>query len=185
MSKLETTQSYLFMTLGAPGSGKSFTSDWLTPKFSAIRIKSDELRCAMFGKPAPLETHDEPYSSWLNGAMEYAAKQALSQSHSVVYDTNMNSIQKRERLGQLARQLGALPVIVWIQTPIERAKERATARDRAELGHEPNIFYVDMMAAKLEPPTGQELVVVIDGLQTADQQQKSFDEQFERIVLPT
>ena len=172
---------YFFMTLGVPGSGKSYISDWLTPKFNALRIKSDDLRGVMFGIPVPPETHDEPYNSWINGAMKYAAKQALDQKISVIFDTNNNSVKRRIEWSEVAKGLEALPVIIWVQTPLELAKERATARDRAELGHEPDIFYVDMMAAKLELPTDQELVVVIDGLQTADQQEVSFDTQLRKI----
>jgi hypothetical protein len=66
-----------------------------------------------------------------------------------------------------------------VQTPLEVAKERTEIRKETE-GHElfePNL--VEKMAKRLEEPDQRhELVITIDGLASASQQQKSFDEQW-------
>src|SRR5487761_1521061 len=180
MADLESTQNYFFMMLGAPGSGKSYVSDWLTPKFRALRLRSDDMRVAMLGTLRP-EFHEEPYSSMINGAMLYAAKQALIQNHSVVYDTNSNSIGRRNEWSEAAKQAGALPVIVWVHTPLNIAKERAIIRDKAESDGTSDTDYIEIMASKIETPVDGELVIDIDGQETTEQQQTSFNNQIEKL----
>lgn len=166
--------------VGSPGSGKSYVSDWLTPMFEALRLRSDDLRVAMLGPLRP-EFHDEPYSSMISGAMKYAAKQAFTQNHSVVYDTNNNSVERRQELSALAKQFEALTVVVWIQTPQELAKERALERDMLEDSKVTNVDYVDKMAAQIEPPTSDELVIKLDGTNTSQAQQASFSNQLRKL----
>jgi predicted kinase len=118
----------------------------------------------------------------INGAMLYAAKQALMQKHSVVYDTNSNSATRRREWSAVAKQAGALPVIVWVQTPLEIAKKYATSRDSSENDGTNNADYIEKMAAKIEPPTEDEVVVNINGLETSEQQQISFSTQLQKII---
>lgn len=174
-------QTYFFMTLGVPGSGKSYVCDWLTPKLRVVRLGSDELREKMFGIPLRLEFHDEPYNSMINAAMEYAATQCLAQNHSVIYDTNMNFIKKRNELRALAKQFDAVAIVIWVKAPFEIAKKRATTRDQQVATLAPDMSYVENMAATMDLPASDELVITIDGLQPLDQQQASFNHQLQKI----
>jgi predicted kinase len=155
-------------------------SDWLTPEFHALRLRSDDMRAAMFGPIRP-EFHDEPYKSVIRAAMKYAAEQSLSQGHTVVYDTNSNSVTFRQEVGTMAKQLGALPVVLFMQTSLEIARYRATVRDSAESGEEISTGYVDMMAAKIEPPAPDELVISIDGTMSVERQLESFNKQLDSL----
>lgn len=70
---------------------------------------------------------------------------------------------------------------VWVQTPLEVAKQRTIIRKETE-GHElfePNL--VEKMAKRLEEPDQHELVIVIDGQASPSEQQESFDEQWATI----
>jgi predicted kinase len=139
------------------------------------------MRVAMFGPLRP-ELHHEPYSSIISGAMGYAAKQALLQKHNVIYDTNSNSVEHRKKMADIAIHTGALSVVVWVETPLQVAKERALVRDQIENdSEEVDISYIEIMAAKIEPPTANELVIKIDGTVSADQQKEIFIQQLEEI----
>lgn len=84
---------------------------------------------------------------------------------------------------QLAVRHGALPIIVWVRTPLELARERVLERE-AQGGHKVfEIDFVDRMAKNLEDPSGEECAIIeIDGTATIQSQQASFREQLTKIT---
>ena len=176
---MDKTPHYLFIMLGFLGSGKSYVSRWLAPKVNGIHIRVDDLRLEMFGEDRPgLYTPEN--KALVNNAIDYMVKQAVS-AVTVVLDGNHISAEYRKKLADLAKAQGARPVIVHIQTPLETAKQRTITREQTE-GHKlfaPNL--VEDMARRLEPPTPEEQIIVIDGLATAEGQQAQFDEQFAHL----
>jgi predicted kinase len=90
-------------------------------------------------------------------------------------------VSTRQTISDLARKHEAKAIVVYIETPLDIAKQRTVERRETE-GHvlfEPNL--VEKMAMRLEAPTDQEAVIYIDGLQDAASQQVQFDEQFARL----
>lgn len=172
---------YVFIMLGFVGSGKSYVSHWLTPRVNAVYLRADELRLAMFGVDrANLYTPEN--KALVNNATNYAMVQILkSNQANVVLDANHNATHVRRTISKTVKTLEATPVVVWVKTPLDIAKRRTEERTIAE-GHvlfEPNL--VEKMAKRFEAPGADELVIIIDGLSSAEAQQKSFDEQFAAI----
>lgn len=170
--------------LGFVGSGKSYVSRWLAPHTSAVYLRADELRLAMFGADrANLYTPEN--KALVNNANNYAMGQILkSNQANVVLDANHNSKEVRQTIAEAAKALDATPVVVWVNTPLDIAKRRTEERTITE-GHvlfEPNL--VEKMAKHLEAPGANELVIVIEGQASAEAQQKSFDEQLGMISQP-
>jgi predicted kinase len=118
----------------------------------------------------------------VNNAAKYMAYQILESGHAnVVFDANNNKQKSRRDLTVMAQKAGAKTVIIYIDTPLDVAKQRTIEREKSE-GHvlfEENL--VEKMAARLEEPATDELTIRIDGLVDAKAQQEQFDEQFARL----
>lgn len=171
-------EKYVFMMLGYLGSGKSYVSRWLAPHIGAVHLRVDELRLAMFGADRP-ELYTMENKTLVNNASQYALQQILKskQAH-IVQDANHNSKTVRNSITKKVHKEGGIAVVIWVQTPLDVAKQRTITRKETE-GHElfePNL--VEKMAKNLEEPDAHERVIIIDGQATLEDQQKSFDEQW-------
>ena len=174
-------QQYLFIMLGFLGSGKSFVSRWLAPHTGAVYLRADALRLAMFGEDRP-ELYTPENKALVNNAQAYAIQQILAAGQSVIHDANNNSYKTRQEHMKMAREHSAMPIVVWIDTPLDVAEERTEIRKVTE-GHElfaPNL--VRTMAARLEKPHDNERVIRIDGLASQEQQQQQFNEQLAKLT---
>src|SRR5438105_2695205 len=143
--------------LGFLGSGKSFVSRWLAPHTGAVYLRADALRLAMFGEDRP-ELYTPENKALVNNAQAYAIQQILAAGQSVIHDANNNSYKTRQEHMKMAREHSAMPIVVWIDTPLDVAEERTEIRKVTE-GHElfaPNL--VRTMAARLEKPHDNERV---------------------------
>jgi predicted kinase len=171
------SKNYLFLMLGFPGSGKSYVAEWLAPHMKAVHLRGDEMRLRMFNENHP-ELHTWRYQQQVHGAMQYAVGQVLEAGYPVIYDSNHNSVKSRAAMEEIARQSGTTPVIVWVKTPLEEAKQRVM--ERGAKGGIYQIFgldFVDRMANNLQPPTKHEVYIELDGTQSAAEQRKSFEKQ--------
>lgn len=173
--------AYVFTMLGFLGSGKSFVSRWLAPRVGAVHIRADDLRLAIFGEDRP-ELYSPENKAIVNNAALYMTEQvAGSGQANVVLDGNSNTSTRRQEIADAAKRAGAQAVVVYVDTPLDTAERRTVTRRETE-GHvlfEPDL--VRKMAARLEKPTTNEIVITIDGLLDAEAQQKQFDEQFARL----
>ncbi|MEK7152881.1 MAG: ATP-binding protein, partial [Patescibacteria group bacterium] len=167
---MDTDKSFLFLMLGFPGSGKSYVSGWLAPHMSAVHLRADDMRVRMFGEER-LEYHTNwKYQKQVHGAMQYAAAQVLSAEHSVIYDSNHNSVKSRRPMQSIAKEAGAIPILIWVKAPLGLAKQRVLDREAAA---GPNMFeldFVDRMASNLQQPGPNELAIELDCTQTAEDQ---------------
>ncbi len=174
-------QHYLFMMLGFLGSGKSYVSKWLAPHTHSVLFRVDPLRWQMFGEDRP-ELYTPENKALVNNAAQYAVGQVLDSGlANVIMDANHNQRSVRDHVRGIGQKYGAVGIVLWVDTPLETAKERTVEREKTE-GHK--LFeegLVEKMAKRLEEPGDDELVIHIDGLATAEEQKRQFDEQFARI----
>jgi predicted kinase len=178
---MENQPRYLFLMLGFLGSGKSYVSKWLTSHTKSVYIRADTLRWDIFGDDRP-ELYLPENKAIVNNAATYMAYQILESGRAnVVFDANNNKQKSRRDLALMAQKAGAKTVIIYIDTPLDVAKQRTIEREKSE-GHvlfEENL--VEKMATRLEEPATDELTIRIDGLADAKAQQEQFDEQFARL----
>ena len=90
----------------------------------------------------------------------------LKDGESVIFDTNFNFYRDRQYLRRIAEDHGATTKLIWIKTPKEIAKQRATHLGQAER----NTYAKAMPAARfgrisadLEEPKGDETFIKLDG----------------------
>ncbi len=158
-------QPTLYMLIGYPGAGKTTTAKIVEQLTGAVRLSSDELRLELFPQPtfSPQE-HQQLYNE-LNRRTE----ELLQSGKSVIYDANLNRLEHREEKYALCMQVGAQPVLLWVQTPREIAKERATHSDRTPLipHNETAADMFERIAGVIERPTAEEEPILIDGTKVA------------------
>jgi predicted kinase len=153
----------LFYTVGLPGAGKTTLARGLSFLLEAEHLRGDKIGLEIFRFPTfSAEERRIVYSEMARRAGEH-----LSQGRHVMYDAATNTAAQREQIVQLAKQHGAQPIGLWVQTAIPTAKKRAArARDSGIAGAvvrvvPPHIF--DQYAAAFETPESHEPVVILSG----------------------
>lgn len=151
-----------YLMLGYPGSGKTTTALEISKVTGAEHLWADRIRREMFGNP----THSHKENLKLYAHMNEMAEQLLKEGKSVVFDTNFNFYKDREHMRQIAAKTGAKAVLVWITTPKDIARKRATEDGHLQatrvLGDMP-VSEFERMSKNLEPPRPNEKVLELDG----------------------
>ncbi|HEY8992946.1 MAG TPA: ATP-binding protein [Candidatus Microsaccharimonas sp.] len=179
---------YLFMSLGHPGSGKTYFTERLAGKIGAVRINADALRMNMFGSFDAARQFDAE-TGYLNQvvfkALDYATVQILKSDTSVIYDVQQNQRMIRDKTSQLGIDNGAVPVIIWVKTPVDIALQRGQDRDltpdQQKHDYETMKASIEKHLQLIEHPTVDENVIVIDGTDSFDEQYLSFCDQIEKL----
>ncbi len=132
----------LIATIGCPGSGKSYLSALLAADLRAAHLRSDDFRFWLFEEP----TFSSEEHAAVFGLMDNIAEKLLSTGVSVVYDANFNFKRHRDAARRLAERYGAQFVLLYVDTPLEVAIERAANRATHQLTRET----VEQMSAEIE-----------------------------------
>lgn len=153
--------TYLYIFIGYPGAGKTTISKIIADKTGAKHIWADVERHKLFKNPSHSQEESHELYEKLNTATDYL----LKQNKSVIFDTNFNHYDDRERLREIARQHGAKTVLVWVNTPKEIAKKRSVETKQSR-----NLYKMQMtsnqfesIANKLELPKANEKPIKVDG----------------------
>ncbi len=177
-------ERFLCIMYGYPGSGKSYVAEWLCDYLHAVHLRTDDLRVKMFDGDRP-ELHTPHNKALVNNALRYASVQVLKTKRlSVVHDANHNTSSSRAELSAVARHYGAVPIVVWVQTPEDVARARERIKARADSGGHV-IFHPDIIGAmksRMQDPGPHEPTIIIDGMQDEQAQRRSFDEQLASLI---
>lgn len=158
----------LYLMVGYPGAGKTTTARVLHKITGAEHLWADHERRRRYSTPTYSHTENLELYDHLN----QVAKSKLEQGQSVIFDTNFNFHKDRERLRNLASKQGAQTILVWLKTPKDLAKQRATSdahtQDTRILGNMPEADF-ERMSNNLEPPRENEVYIEIDGTNVSEQ----------------
>lgn len=114
----------LFVTLGYPGSGKTFFSRRFAKDFECFHLNSDRLRLEIFPKPNYiLSEHTTVFR-----VMDFLAGELLQRGISVIYDANVTKRIHRKRLLKIATKNQADFLLLWFKTPVKVALKRNKKR---------------------------------------------------------
>lgn len=154
-------QQKLYLFIGYPGAGKTTVAKVIAETTGAIHLWADVERHKNFPNP----NHTKEESDQLYNKLNALTDKLLSEGKSVVFDTNFNFHDDRQKLRQIAQKYDAKTLVVWVNTPADVAKERAVYGHRSR-----NLYKLNMtdeqfesIASKLEEPTKDETVVKLDG----------------------
>lgn len=148
--------------LGFPGAGKTTTAKVIHEITGAVHLWADQIRRERFEEP----TYSHEENIQLYDYLNELTAELLRTGQSVIFDTNFNFYKDRERLREIAKEHNAKTILLWVKTPKELAKERATqdahSQDTRVLGNIPTEDF-DRMASNLQEPRANEAHTVVDG----------------------
>ncbi|HSW99438.1 MAG TPA: AAA family ATPase [Patescibacteria group bacterium] len=151
----------LFLMVGYPGAGKTTTAKLIHELTGAIHLWADHERNHRF--PNPTHNHDENLE--LYAALNTEARDLLRSGKSVIYDTNFNFYKDRKKLRILAAKEGVQTIVIWITTPKDLARERATVHGEGHTriwGNMP-VERFERISGNLQLPESGEHVIELDG----------------------
>jgi predicted kinase len=152
----------LFLMLGYPGAGKTTAALEIHKLTGAVHLWADHIRRERFEEPT--YTHQENIE--LYSHLNELTAELLAAGNSVIFDTNFNFYKDRQHLRQIARDHGARSIVIWVTTPKEVAKDRATknahSQDTRVLGDMP-VEAFERMSRNLQPPQSDEPTIELDG----------------------
>lgn len=114
----------LFVTLGYPGSGKTFFARRFAKEFGLYHLNSDRTRLEIILKPKYTIVENAGFFR----VMDFIAGEFLQQGNSVIYDANSTKIIYRKCLQKIAKKRNARYILLWIQTPVDLALRRIKKR---------------------------------------------------------
>lgn len=156
------TKQVLYLMLGYPGSGKTTAAKTIHELSGAVHLWADNIRRERFGKPT--YTHQENLA--LYDHLNELTAELLAAGNSVVFDTNFNFYKDRRKLAALAAEHGARSVVVWVRTPKDLARARATKDAHTQttrvLGDIP-LERFERISSNLQPPREDEACIELDG----------------------
>jgi predicted kinase len=157
----------LYLMVGYPGAGKTTIAKMIHHATGAVHLWADVERHKMFEQP----THSKEESIQLYDELNRGAEALLAGGHSVVFDTNFNFHEDRQKLRDIASRHGAETIVVWVTIPVEVAKDRAVCTEESRNGYQFQMTEAEFEAivSKLEPPTKDEKVIKIDGMKLDEQ----------------
>lgn len=183
------TKPLLITFLGAPGSGKTYFASRLAPEIGAVTFNGDALRLAIHRTPDKIEQlrNKQPARVYADvfAAMDYATRQSLAAGHSVIYDSQATKRRHRRDTEKLAAEMGAIPILVWIQTDsqvaIRRGQQRTAADDTHPYSAEKMTMLMQRFEDNVDLPADDENVIKINGEAPFSEQLEQFQIGLQRI----
>lgn len=166
MKSTEANKPHLIITVGIPGSGKSFFAEHFADIFKAPIISYDLLRKQIFTNPAFNDDEDNIISHVAN----HFLYEVLKTKRTVIYEGKTNLRAERIVIAKKAREAGYEPLFVWIQTEPNAAKLRVTKASVEKPAMSPEKFTHKLK--QFTPPNHSERAIVISGKHTFASQLK-------------
>jgi uncharacterized protein len=137
----------LVVLIGLPGSGKTSLARWLADHSVLSIVSRDAIRSAMF--PVCAYSVDEKAAAYSSMKLAIAVNLALGRSVCTDGITFANQ-DDREDMAELAREAGALLVLVYCECPVNIAQDRI-ASDTQTVFPDRNAATVTEVASRMSP----------------------------------
>lgn len=156
MKHLSLTKPHLIITVGIPGSGKSYFAEKFASTFGAPYISQQKIEMLTS------ENVDE--------IIQVQLDELLKTNQSVIFDGDSATRADRIRLSKKARDAGYETLLIWIQTDQLTAKQRATSKKSTNSVKDEDKF--EHFLKRFTPPNALEKPLVISGKHTYASQAK-------------
>lgn len=166
MKSAVTNRPHLIVTVGIPGSGKSFFAEHFADIFKAPIVSFDLLRRKIFTNPAFSDEEDKIIAP----VADHMLSEVLKTKRTVIYEGRTSLRADRAAISKKAHEAGYEPLFVWVQTEPSAAKLRATKASIEKPAITSERF--DYLVKKFTIPNHNEKAVVISGKHTFASQLK-------------
>jgi predicted kinase len=166
------TKPTLYLMLGYPGAGKTTIAKAIHELTGSVHLWADHIRRELYDKPT--YAHEENIR--LYNHLNQLTGELLAADNSVIFDTNFNFYKDRQHLRAIAKQHGATTKLIWITTPKDIARERATKdahKQHTRVLGDMSIEHFERISNNFEPPRDDEPHVQIDGTNVTKQEIKN------------
>jgi predicted kinase len=113
--------------IGFIGSGKTTFSRRLERETGAMRFTKDEWMVRLFGNTPPKDKFAE-YDGKMTSLARDMALNCLKAGASVIIDEGFWEREQRDEIRQRVRMVGAIPILYYLEVPLEIMKERTLKR---------------------------------------------------------
>jgi len=151
------------MLYGFPGEGKTYFARQLCDHLQAAHVQGDRIRAELFEQPR----YDNQENAIIAQLTSYMTGEFLSAGISVVYDMNAMRSAQRHAMRDMARRLGAEPLVVWFQIDLESSFARSMKRDRRKADDKYAVpmdrSTFDNIVGHMQNPASTEEYIVVSG----------------------
>ncbi len=154
----------LIITHGLPGSGKTTFSQLALQQLGAIRIRSDVERKRLFGlgslessRARGADIYGADATRQTYAKLHEIARELLQNGYTVIVDAAFLRLDERETFRRLAQNLSVPFAIASLHAP--DVTLRARIRQRSNDASEADVNVLEMLQARQQPLSRQELVV--------------------------
>lgn len=163
MKHLQLSPPLLIMTMGYPGSGKTFFARQFSELYGLTRVSEDRLRYELFEKPA----FNKEEAEIIERLQLYMVEEAMATEQVVLCEGLFLSFKQRSLFYDLAQKHGYRTLTIWLQTDLETSASRAVNRDRRNPDSKYSFPISDKLFSqirtRLERPGEKETAIVISG----------------------
>jgi len=149
----------LYIFCGIPFSGKTAIAKKLVEKCGFKRIDLDEIKFSLFGKDIRDEQIDKEGWDDVYKKMYKDIEDNLRQGETVINDTGNFTKHERSLVKDIADKLGIETVQVFIDTPVEIARQRLFENRETKLRFDVAEKDFDSTVAEIEPPNDKGVVI--------------------------
>lgn len=121
MNSLSPTRPLLLVTIGPPGSGKSFFARQFAETFNAPLVSFDEIRAGLFEEI----THSTDEDLMVAHIAGLQLRELLKTKKTIIIDGGHNPKISRSELEKVARVAGYQMLSIWVQTDERTARARS------------------------------------------------------------
>jgi len=163
MKQLQLSPPLLIITMGYPGSGKSYFARQFAELYGLARISEDRVRYELFESPQ-FNVDEADIIGRMN---HYMLEQIMQGQQSVIFEGSGLKISERKSLFDLAKKHKYRTLTVWMQTDIETSMQRSMKRDKrnpdSKYAFELDKSTFSKIKERLQKPTEREVAVVVSG----------------------
>lgn len=172
MKSLSLSKPLVLITIGIPGSGKSFFARQFSDTFSAPVVSYDKLRHTLFADNGFGKKQQDIVDTIAN----FEIDELLKTRKTFIVDGGANTKAQRVELRKKTQQASYDTLLVWVQTDQNTAKYRSMKRSsrKNDDKYNPSISgeQYDQLAKRFSPPQHNESSVVVSGKHTYPTQAK-------------